>query len=261
MSATATDKFLEVTEMAGQMVSEEQLARTAHRYYWAEPYVTGNDVLEVACGAGLALGWMAERARRVAAGDVSAEVLERAKQTYGSQIELSVFDAASIPYPDRSFDTIMLYEAIYYLPDADAFMRECARVLRPGGHVLIITANKDLYDFNPSPYTHKYYGTVELRDLCARHGFSCKVSGYVDVATVSMRQRILRPIKKIAVAFNLIPKTMHGKEFLKRLVFGRMIPMPARIPPQTGPVEPVTPVSTDVPDRRHKVLYCVGELQ
>jgi len=38
---------------------------------------------------------------------------------------------------------IILFEAIYYIPDAEKFVEECARVLRLGGKVLIATANKD----------------------------------------------------------------------------------------------------------------------
>lgn len=254
-----TSKFVDVTEMAGQKISGEQLERMCHRYYWARPYVEGRDALEVGCGAGQGLGYLKQHARTVAGGDISAEVLERARATYGDTIPLSVFDAANMPFADGSLDAVLLFEAIYYLPDTDAFMAEARRVLRPGGHVLIVTANKDLYDFNPSPFSVAYPGVVELAELCRRHGFAPEFRGHVDTSKVSLRQRVLRPVKTIAVKFGLIPKTMGGKEFLKKLLFGTMVDMPASILDTPQPYEEAPRIEADRPDRRHKVIYCAAQ--
>lgn len=252
--------FAEVTEMAGQKISAEQLERMCNRYYWARPFIADCDVLEAACGAGQGLGYLARHARSVVGGDISAEVMSRAQCTYGGKIELKVFDAASIPWPDQSFDALLLFEAIYYLPDVEAFFHEARRVLRPGGHLLIATANKDLYDFNPSPFSVRYYGVEELAEVCARHGFETRFWGFVDVSKVSLRQRILRPIKSMASRLGLIPKTMGGKELLKKLFFGTMVDMPASIlDTEVGYVEP-TPIPESGPDTRHKVIYCAARL-
>ena len=85
---------------------------------------------------------------------------------------------------------IILFEAIYYIPDATRFVQECRRVLRPGGRVLVATANKDLWDFSPSPLSHSYYGAAELVALFAAAGFRAEVYGYMPVEQVSWRQRI-----------------------------------------------------------------------
>lgn len=255
-----TAHFVGVTEMAGQKVSAEQLMRTCHRYYWARPFIQGGDVLEVACGAGPGLGYLQQHARSVSAGDISQEVLDRARDTYGDAFDLKVFDATSIPYPDHCFDAVLLFEAIYYLPDASAFMDEARRVLKPGGYVLIVTANKDLYDFNPSPFSTRYFGVRELRELCLKHGLAPDFWGYVDVTKVSLRQRALRPIKRIAAALGLIPKTMGSKEFLKRLVFGSMVDMPGSILDTPHPYVPPDAISSERADTRHKVIYCAARL-
>jgi len=47
--------------------------------------------------------------------------------------------------------------------------------------LLIATAKKDLYDFNPSPHSYEYYGVVELNDLFARHGFEAEFFGDTHV--------------------------------------------------------------------------------
>lgn len=253
--------FADVTELAGQKVSLEQLERICNRYYWAKAFVENGEVLEAGCGAGQGLGYLAQHSNSVVAGDISAEVMSRAQATYGDAIELRIFDATSIPWPDATFDAVLLFETIYYLPDVDAFFREARRVLRPGGHLLIATANKDLYDFNPSPFSVRYYGVKELSELCQRHGFDSKFFGFVDTSKVSLRQRLLRPVKSLASRLGLIPKTMGGKELLKKLFFGTMVNMPASIlDTPVAYVEPTT-LPRDRPDSRHKVIYCAARLR
>jgi SAM-dependent methyltransferase len=248
--------FADVTELAGTEISSEQLERMSHRYHWAAQYCQGKDVLEVGCGSGQGLGLLLQIAKSVEAGDYSETVLRIPREHYGDRLALREFDAQSLPYADGSKDVIILFETIYYVPDARRFVAECRRVLRPGGAVLIATANKDLPDFNPSPLSHKYYGAVELKELFAGAGFSANISGYFEVGKVSWRQRILRPIKRIVVRLGLMPKTMRGKQLLKRLVFGELVPMPAELELSNEPLRAISAVSAEHPDIAHKVLYC-----
>jgi len=125
---------------------------------------------------------------------------------------------------------------------------------------LIATANKDLYDFNPSPFSNKYYGVVELRDMFAQHGFRTEFFGNTLISNTSLRQRALRPIKKMAVNLGIIPKTAKGKVFFKRLVFGKMTKMPSEI--EEGMISYMEPdcISSYEPDKRHKVIYSSATL-
>jgi SAM-dependent methyltransferase len=250
--------FLSVTELAGDEVALEQVERLAHRYLWAGTYCEGRDVLEVACGSGQGLGLLSTRARRLWAGDISRPLLERARRHYGERAALLELDAQRLPFPDASLDVVLLFEAIYYLADALAFVAECRRVLRPGGHVLVASANPDLWDFNPSPYSVRYYGAADLAGLFAAAGLPCRLFGHLPVAAVPLRQRLLRPIKKMAASLGLIPKTMAGKKWLKRLVFGGLVAMPAEIDAQNTPYQPPTPLPTTQPDRHFKVIYAAA---
>lgn len=261
MSSPATDHFLTVTELAGEEISQEQLERLCHRYYWARDYCVGRDILEVACGSGPGLRFLASAARSVRAGDYSAEVLDRARAHVGAAIELKVFDAQEMPYENAGFDVVLIFEALYYVPSAERFVAEVRRVLRPGGTLLIATANKDLYDFNASPHSHTYHGTVELDRLMRSGGFDPRLFGYLRVDRISLRQRLLRPVKKVAVSLNLMPRTMTGKKLLKRLVFGSSVSMPHSITAGMIDYEPPEPISAAAPDRVHKVLYCAASLR
>lgn len=255
-----TKDYITVTEISGDQVSHEQIERMCHRYYWAGTWCVGKDAVEVACGTGQGLGYLKGLANSLEAGDISEPILDIAKQHYKDKVSLSLFSAQDMPFADSSKDVILLFEAIYYLPDANQFLSECKRVLRPGGKVLIATANKDLYDFNPSPNSNEYYGVIGLRELFARNGFSCEFFGYFPVDSFSWRQRLLRPIKKLVVSLGLIPRTMAGKKLLKRLVFGRLQQMPAEITEEMYPYTPPDSIESQHPDRRHKVIYCAATL-
>ena len=253
--------YLDVTELAGDEVSREQIERICHRYYWVGTFCHGKDVLEAACGTGQGLGYLASRARGLQAGDYSPAMVERVHLHYGNRIDVQAFDAQAMPFADKSFDVVILFEAIYYLPSADRFADECRRVLRPGGYVLITTANKDLYDFNPSPHSQTYYGVTEIHALLRKHGFSdIKCFGYFSVNRIPWWQKLLRPVKLIVSRLGLIPKTMKGKKLLKRFVFGSLAPMPAEIREGMAPYEEPAPLLFDRSDTSHKVIYCTATL-
>lgn len=252
--------YLSVTELAGDEVSVEQVDRMCQRYYWAGNYCQGKDVLEVACGTGQGAGYLAGLARSYRAGDYSEKILDIARAQYGERIQFQQLDAQKLPFEDGSFDVVVLFEAIYYLPSAERFVAECRRVLRPGGKVLIATANKDLYDFNPSPNSFTYYGVSELDDLFHRYGFASSFFGNTPVDGLSLRQRMLRPVKKFVANSGLMPRTMAGKKILKRLVFGSLVPMPAEIVVGMVPDVAPVPIPADGPDRRHKVIFCVATI-
>ncbi len=260
MSESPQD-FVALTEVAGDEVAAEQVDRLARRYYWAGDYCRGRDVLEVACGTGQGSGYLAAVARSFAAGDFSASLLRVARTHYGERISFQRLDAERLPFRAAAFDVVVMFEALYYVPHADAFFDECRRVLRPGGVLLVASANKDLFDFNPSPHSHRYLGIVELERDLDRCGFRTVFFGDAPLEAASARQRILRPVKALVVALGLMPKSMNGKKVLKRLVFGRLVTMPAEITASTAEHISPTPLPAGGPDRRHKVLLCAATLR
>lgn len=253
--------YLEVTELAGESITVEQLRRLCNRYYWAADYCKGKDVLEVACGTGPGLGYLSSIAESLVAGDVSPEILKIASHHYGNSIDIRQFNACSMPFPDASFDVIIIFEAIYYLPEIEKFMHECKRVLRDGGTFLIATANKDLYDFTPSPYSHTYYGVIELSNLLECYDFETAFYGGTSTKNISYKERIIRPLKTIASKLGVIPKTMDGKKWLKKIIFGDLIPMPTEINASTVPYEPPISIKPGKSDKTHKVIFCAARLK
>jgi SAM-dependent methyltransferase len=238
-----------VTELPAARASRQQLARLQHRYCLAAALAAGRDVLEVGCGAGLGLGLLAREARRVTGGDLTAASLALARRHYNGRVPLLRLDAQALPFHERSFDSVILFETLYYLPHPAAFVAECARVLRPGGLLLIGAVNPDAPGFHPSPFARRYFSARELTDLLHGGGFSAEISGGFRETAASPRDRWLASLKRIAGRAGLIPKTMRGRETLKRLVFGPLAKLPAEILPQDYAYEPPAPINLARPER------------
>ena len=132
-----TSHFVNLTELPGQGVSEEQLERLTSRYIWALDYCRGKDVVELACGGGQGLQLLKREARSLMAGDISDEVLVPTRAA-NPGLDIRTFDAENIPGTDASLDVVILFEALYYIPHTDKFFAEAHRVLRPGGIVCAV---------------------------------------------------------------------------------------------------------------------------
>ena len=248
--------FLIVTELGGELVSAEQLHRFYQRYLWAGRLCTGKDVLEMACGTGPGLGYLKQVSRSLVAGDISEPVIQLARHHYGNRIDLRLFDATETRIANQSFDVIILFEAIYYFSDPSELLAEVHRLLRPGGLFLLATANKDLSDFNPSPFARTYYNPPELKALLGECGFTSTFFGGSALPPPTLKTRVFRALKRLAVTYQLIPRSMAGKRLLKRLVFGSLVQMPFELNAQAVTVDEPVPISANRPDNEHLVLYC-----
>jgi len=248
--------FITVTECGGEMVSQAQLDRFYQRYFWAGRICCGEDVLEMACGTGPGLGYLQSVSRHFSAGDISPTVLEHARSYYGQRIDIHEFDACHTPFKAHSFDVIILFEAIYYFPDIDSLLREVHRLLRPQGQFLIATANKDLFDFNPSPFSHYYLNPPELCDMLKKHGFKPNFYAGSPIPEKRVREILMRWIKKTAVNLHLIPDSMNAKRALKRLFFGKLVRMPEELMMDNAVYKEPIPIPSNIPDLCHQVIYC-----
>jgi SAM-dependent methyltransferase len=247
-----------VTEHGGEMVSSAQIQRFYQRYLWAGTFAKNVDVLELACGTGPGLGYLNSVCRTLVSGDISLPVLDAAKAHYGDRVDLRQLDAMDTRLEAGSFDLVILFEAVYYLPDAGAFFAEAHRLLRVGGQLLLATANKDLFDFNPSPFSTAYYNAPELAELLNNQGFTCSFFGGSPLPEAGFLARLLRFAKWFGVRYRLIPGSMSGKRWLKRVLFGALVPMPVELDPCGLEYVAPQPIPAHTQDTRHEVIYCVA---
>lgn len=251
----------EITDVAGEPATPEQLERLVARYHWTASYCGGRDVLEVACGTGQGLGLLKARARKLFGCDLSPENLKLAARSAGGSVPLVRADAELLPFADHSLDVVIILEAIYFLPSSDAFLTEARRVLRPNGRCVISAINKGAPDFNPNHSLYRrLYGAPELSQQLREHGFLPECFGIIPKNQPSRRDKMFQPVKKLAVGLDVIPESKRARLFLKRIVFGELQTIPHDISSLPAPAAAPQPISSDTPDTVHQVILCAGTL-
>jgi len=103
----------------------------------------GGRVLEVGVGTGLSLPAY-RRAAAIVGIDISAPMLEKARTRVARlalrNVErLAVMDAEHLDFADASFDVVVAQYVVTAVPNPEAALDEFARVLRPGGEIVITT--------------------------------------------------------------------------------------------------------------------------
>jgi phosphatidylethanolamine/phosphatidyl-N-methylethanolamine N-methyltransferase len=102
----------------------------------------GGRILEVGVGTGISLPDYA-RSNRLVGVDISEPMLRKALQRVAEQgldhvDALAVMDAEHLALPDRSFDVVVAQYVITAVPKPEATLDEFARVLRPGGEIVLV---------------------------------------------------------------------------------------------------------------------------
>lgn len=99
-------------------------------------------VADLGCGTGAVSAELAPRVRRVVAVDQSAEMLRAARRRLAKARNVEVHEARleALPLGDGSCDAALAVLVLSYLEDPAAALREAARVLRPGGRLVVVEA-------------------------------------------------------------------------------------------------------------------------
>lgn len=113
---------------------ERLLALTAPQPQWL--------VLDAATGAGHTAAFLAPHVERVVAGDMTWEMLQQARIVSSEQNLSNVLlvreSARDLSYGDSVFNLVTCRVAAHHFPDPGRFVAECARVLKPGGLLVVI---------------------------------------------------------------------------------------------------------------------------
>jgi FkbM family methyltransferase len=117
---------------------------------WMEglPRPAGARALDIGCGAGFLSVQMAERGYQVEAIDASEAMVALARKSaaaspFAATVNVQSGDVYALPFADGTFDLVVAIALLPWLPRTAPAIREIARVLKPGGHVLL-TADNDL---------------------------------------------------------------------------------------------------------------------
>jgi len=196
----------------------------------------------------------------VVGADIEEQNLGFAREHYTGRprLQLEIMDAQSIPRANDSFDVVILFEAIYFIPAAAKFLSEAFRVLAPAGVVLISTVNREWSQFNPAPYSFWYPTARELKQQLEEAGFRPLIRGAFPDRPVGVRRRLITLTRRMAVRMHAIPDTMRGKQLLKRIFYGRLEAVPRELTDGPYESEPLTEINPDQPQPLYTFLFAEG---
>lgn len=139
----------------------------------------GDRFLDVGCGTGAAVRDAAAVAARAVGVDLSVRMVERARELATDGAEFVVADSEDLPFADGEFTAVLCTASFHHYPDPRRAVAEMARVLEPGGRVVIGDGTSDLLAARVADgilrridRSHvRLYRTAELRALVAGAGF------------------------------------------------------------------------------------------
>jgi ubiquinone/menaquinone biosynthesis C-methylase UbiE len=106
----------------------------------------GQRLLEVGCGIGTDLVRFAKGGARVTGVDLAQTAIDLARKNFElngvAPEELRVANGEALPYGDGSFDVVYAHGVIQYTADPATLIRECHRVLKPGGTAIFMVYNR-----------------------------------------------------------------------------------------------------------------------
>jgi ubiquinone/menaquinone biosynthesis C-methylase UbiE len=162
-----------------QLAAQEQFARQSHRYgkghilecvedvEAALPHLRlppQSRVLDVATGGGNTGLFFAGLGHQVTLSDLTQAMLDRAASVAadrGLRVETRLHSAEVMPYVDGQFDIVTCRIAPHHFSSPADFVRETARVLRPGGQFLLIDGTVEDNESEAEEWAHR---VEKLRD-------------------------------------------------------------------------------------------------
>ncbi|MDA8252677.1 class I SAM-dependent methyltransferase [Acidiphilium sp.] len=170
--------------------------------------VAGRAVLDFGCGDGKLAMRLAAAGAQVVGVDADPAMLRAAASraaAAGVSVQFATGRAEALPFMAGRFDLVVAVTVLCFVPDAEAAFREIARVLRPGGAVVIGELGRwSLWAFrrrvrgwlgNRLWRAARFSDATELRRLAARSGLEVQaVRGAVFYPPVTMLARAMAPL-------------------------------------------------------------------
>jgi SAM-dependent methyltransferase len=175
----------------------------------------GKKVCDLPCGAGAFSARLSQSGAQVTAVD-----LEAVEPFYFDKSHRVLADANQpLPFGDGEFDMMVSIEGIEHLENPSAFVRECARVVKPGGLIILSTPNVDSYRSRRSTHIHGYH--KYFKPISAE----LKMAWHLHPIDMTFMRAALRKagLEIVEIAVN----RMHGMGILSEILrplFNRKLP-------------------------------------
>jgi 2-polyprenyl-3-methyl-5-hydroxy-6-metoxy-1,4-benzoquinol methylase len=194
-------------ETREQFLDEISLRQATIVRQWIESLGRDDlDIIEVGCGA----GWLCRslvQYGKVTATDLADQVLERAQKRVPSA-KFVAGDFMTLPFEASSFDVAVSLEVLAHVTDQQAFIDKIARLLRPGGYLMLATQNRFVIKyFNRVPpdrpgWLRNYVSRRELREMVkpefeVLHLFSVTPRANRGIMNIVNSRKVNRPIRAL----------------------------------------------------------------
>jgi ArsR family transcriptional regulator len=136
-------------------------------------------VLDIGTGTGRVLELLGPRIRQGLGVDASKQMLALARARLASpeaaHCTVRLADMYRLPLPDASFDTAVMQMVLHYAEDPVGVITEAARVLRPGGRLIVIDLAAHADDDLVTRRAHRWPGFTDaaMHSLLTRAGLQC----------------------------------------------------------------------------------------
>lgn len=141
-------RFDEVGDNAvAERVSDNNFELVNILEFFGKPAAGRNRLLDAGCGKGKFLQKFAQNDFAVT-GIEPSELLLNVAVKNNPGFVLKKASVTEIPFPDNSFDFVVCIEVLEHIPDINMALREMARVLKPGGKMIII--DKNIFSLHPA---------------------------------------------------------------------------------------------------------------
>lgn len=162
------------------------------------------DIADLGAGEGLISQLLAHRARQVWCIDNSPRMVEvgteLARKNGLANLAYKLGDIEQVPLPDRSVDLAILSQALHHARHPQAAVDEAARILRPGGQILVLDLNEHAFERARELYADVWLGFKES----ALHGF-LKKAGFAKVEIAPVARETEEPHFETLLASGLKP--------------------------------------------------------
>ncbi len=136
------------------------------RYLFARGLVAGRTVLDIACGEGYGTALLAQVATEAVGADIAAATILHARRQFPRpNLRFLAADARALPFPAGQFDAVVSFETIEHVPDPEACLDAFARVLAPGGLLVVSTPDRASFaalGVPANPHHHREMDAAEF---------------------------------------------------------------------------------------------------
>lgn len=153
--------------VSAQDLSDNYVFQRSVLAYVEAEKIIGGDVLEVGYGEGYGVKYLAGKANKYVGVDKYPSPAHESE--FPSNVEVKIMNVPPFEGIDNdTFDFVVSFQVIEHIQDDNAFVKEIARVLKPGGKFIVTTPNKKM-SITRNPWHIREYTIEELKNLLQNH--------------------------------------------------------------------------------------------